>query len=52
MLVAYIIRLVPEELERGRVMGEVQAVETGLRCVVRSSEDLIALLLADARRGE
>jgi hypothetical protein len=47
MLVAYIVRLSPDALAQGRVAGEVQVVDSGLRHVVRSGEELLALLLGD-----
>jgi hypothetical protein len=46
MLVSYVVRLVTEALEEGRVAGEVQSVTTGERQAVRDSEELIAVLLS------
>jgi len=47
MLLSYILRLAPEALEEGRIAGEVQFVATGTRHVVRTAEELIALLLRE-----
>jgi hypothetical protein len=44
MLVSYVVRLVPEQLQRGVLSGEVQVVATGERVVVRSADALLAAL--------
>lgn len=45
MLVSYILRLAPDALDDGRICGEVQFVTTGERHIVRTGDELIALLL-------
>jgi hypothetical protein len=44
MLVSYVVRLVPEQLQHGVFSGEVQVVATGERVVVRSAEELLEAL--------
>lgn len=42
MRLSYVLRLVPEDLADGRLVGEVEAVLDGSRGAVRGAEDLVA----------
>ena len=42
MLVSYVLRLVPEELAAGRLIGEVEAVASGERRAVHGAAELQA----------
>lgn len=44
MHVAVVLRLLPEALAQGRVVGHVELVDTGERKPIRSTQDLIDLL--------
>lgn len=48
MLSAFVLRLRPDTLAHGELVGEVEDVETGLRVVVRSAEELFAFLRGTA----
>lgn len=43
-----ILRIAPSALRAGRLAGEVESIETGRRAVVRSTEELLAFICADA----
>ena len=45
MLASYVVRLVVDALEQGSIVGEVQAVHSGRRYVVRDEGELVAALL-------
>lgn len=44
MTISVVMRLVPGDLIQGRIVGEVQIVETGERRLVRTVEELLAFL--------
>ena len=44
MLVSYVLRVRPEDVDAGKLVGEVEAVASGRRYAVRSSDDLVILL--------
>ncbi|GEM_PF-4967471 len=44
MNVSVLLRLLPEPLARGCLVGEVEVVRTGQRALVRSVEELVAYL--------
>lgn len=44
MLATYVLRLLPERLAAGVVVGEVEDVDTGTRLVIRGLDELIAFL--------
>lgn len=41
MLVSYVLRLVPDELADGRLIGEVEAVGTGERRAIHGMDELM-----------
>ena len=41
MLASYVVRLVPEELTRGRFVGEVEDVATGVQRPIRDVAELV-----------
>lgn len=45
MFISYVIRLRADELDRGRLVGEIEGVATGQRFTVRSSEQLLAFVM-------
>jgi hypothetical protein len=45
VLVSYVVRLMPEPLADGRLVGEVEAVETGERWRIRDADDLLSVLI-------
>lgn len=45
MFVSYVLRVRPEGVREGRFSGEVEAVATGQRFVVRSVDELVAFVL-------
>ncbi len=45
MFISYVIRLRADELDRGRVAGEIEGVASGQRFKVRSVEQLIAFIM-------
>ncbi|MDA8400681.1 MAG: hypothetical protein M0008_11685 [Actinomycetota bacterium] len=45
MLISYVLRLRADELALGHVVGEVEAVASGQRFVVRSMEQMMAFLM-------
>ncbi|MGH9300821.1 MAG: hypothetical protein ACRD0I_01715 [Acidimicrobiales bacterium] len=51
MLVVYVLRLNPAELEGGRVVGQVEDVASGGTTYIHSSQDLVRFL-ATARVSE
>ena len=50
MLVSYVLRLQPDELACGRLVGLVELVETGEQHVLRGIEELTAACLAVQRK--
>jgi hypothetical protein len=48
MFVSYVLRVRPESLKDGRFAGEVEAVATGQRFAVRSTDELLAFVLETA----
>ena len=44
VFVAFVLRVLPDELASGRVVGEVEVVETGEHIVIRSVEELCAVM--------
>jgi len=44
VFVSILLRLLPEPLAHGRLVGRVEVVETGERTVVRSVDELVSLL--------
>ena len=44
MLATFVLRLVPDALAEGRIVGVVEEVETGRRAVVRDLDELRAFL--------
>lgn len=48
MVISYVLRLRPESLGEGRVVGEVEAVASGQRYAVRSIEQVLAFLIGTA----
>ncbi len=52
MLISYVLRLHADELASGRVVGEVEAVASGQRFLVRSVEQMIAFLMETSQAEE
>jgi hypothetical protein len=53
MLSSFLVRLLTDDLTDGQLAGEVQVVATGERVTVRSSEELIAVLVSSmSGRGD
>lgn len=50
VLSVYVIRLVTDELADGRIVGEVEDVESGGSQIIRNAEELVRFLAR--RRGE
>jgi hypothetical protein len=48
MVISYVLRLRPESLGEGRVVGEVEAVASGQRHAVRSIDQVLAFLFRTA----
>ncbi|MHB1583256.1 MAG: hypothetical protein ACYCU7_08385 [Acidimicrobiales bacterium] len=48
MVISYVLRVRPESLDEGRVVGEVEAVASGQRYAVRSIEQVLAFLVETA----
>jgi hypothetical protein len=44
--VPVVVRLVEHALDRGRLVGEVEVVETGARSMVRNADELVAFVQA------
>jgi len=49
MRLSYVLRLVPDELADGHLVGEVESVLDGAMGAVHSSEDLVAFCREHAR---
>ena len=48
MPVSFLLRLVPSALAKARIVGRIEAVETGVTVPIRSADDLVAFLLSCA----
>jgi hypothetical protein len=48
MFVSYVVRLEPNELERGRIAGEVEGVASGRRFSIASLDQLVAFMIRSA----
>ncbi len=48
MVISYVLRVRPESLGQGRVVGEVEAAASGQRSGVRSIEQVLSFLAATA----
>jgi hypothetical protein len=48
MVISYVLRVRPESLDEGRIVGEVEAVASGQRSAVRSIEQVLAFLVETA----
>lgn len=48
MVISYVLRVRPESLDQGRVVGEVEAVASGQRYTVRSFEQVLSFLAETA----
>lgn len=48
MVISYVLRVRPESLDEGRVVGEVEAVASGQRSAVRSIGQVLAFLVETA----
>ena len=44
MTVSVVLRLIPDELRSGKIVGEAEVVATGERQIIRSMAELVALL--------
>lgn len=44
VLLSFVLRLVPDALASGRLVGQVENVASGERAVVRSSDDLLTFV--------
>ena len=52
MLVTLIVRLVPDSLAAGEVVGEVEDVHSGERTLIRELADLVAFARAANIKGQ
>jgi hypothetical protein len=48
VLSSYILRLIPSELARGRLVGEVEDVSTGKQRAIRDAAELISFCSANS----
>ena len=48
MLATFVLRLIPERLAAGVVVGEVEDVDSGNRLAIRGLDDLVAFLRSAA----
>jgi hypothetical protein len=49
MPVSFVLKLVPDALSEGRIVGRIEAVGTGEQAHLRSAEELIEFLHSQAR---
>jgi len=49
MFVSYVLRVRPQSVAEGRLVGEIEAVATGQRYAVRSLDQLMAFVLETVR---
>ncbi|HET6793336.1 MAG TPA: hypothetical protein VFH45_02770 [Acidimicrobiales bacterium] len=52
MVSVFVLRLRPEELSEGRIVGQAEHVASGHNALIRSADELTDLLLALARQQE
>jgi len=52
VLMSFVVRLVPSELEAGRLVGVVVAVESGVQRPVTSADELVRCLREHLAGGE
>ncbi|HEX5268587.1 MAG TPA: hypothetical protein VFW24_17615 [Acidimicrobiales bacterium] len=52
MLVSYVLRLVPDQLSGGRLVGEVEAVNTGERRAIHGADELLGFCTESYREAQ
>lgn len=52
VLISFVLRLVPAAAVEGRIVGEVESVDSGRTQTIRSVDELVALVQDEQRRAD
>ena len=52
VLISFVLRLVPAAAAEGRIVGEIESVDSGRTRTIRSVEELVALVQDEQRHSQ